>query len=132
MSAERPYIITQFYVAEDVMAEVNKFILGARKLRSEIESFVNEQYESITSPLDSLRIPSNLLVARAVNLDPNVIKKLENIASEAGENVSTNMVFRDMLRQLLKHLKQKTIERLRREIQEREQKLKKIEKQNEV
>lgn len=132
MSAERPYIITQFYVEEDVIAEINKFILGARKLRSEIESFVNEQYEDIISPLDSLRIPSNLLVARAVNLDPNVIKKLENIASEAGENVSTNMVFRDMLRQLLKHLKQKTIEQLRREIQEREQKLKKIEKQNEV
>ena len=59
-------------------------------------------------------------------------KKLENIAREAGENVSTNMVFRDMLRQLLKHLKQKTIEQLRREIQEREQKLKKFEKQNEV
>lgn len=122
MVSEKSYAITQYYVEPKIMAEINKFLLGG-SLREKIESFVTNDYNHVHDPLNSLQIPINDLVARTVNLNPNVISKLEQIARDTGENVSQNMVFRDMLRQLLIKLKKDAIIQLEQEIKEREEKI---------
>ncbi|PGZ17602.1 hypothetical protein COE43_12605 [Bacillus cereus] len=122
MTIEKPYAITQYYVEPDVMAEINKFLLGG-SLREKIESFVTNDYNSVHGPLSSLQIPTSYLVARTVNLDPKVIKKLVQIAEDTGNAVSQNMVFRDMLRQLLIKLKRDAIIQLQQEIKDREEKI---------
>ncbi|MGE7939899.1 hypothetical protein [Bacillus cereus] len=122
MVSEKSYAITQYYVEPKIMAEINKFLLGG-SLREKIEWFVTNDYNHVHDPLNSLQIPINDLVARTVNLNPNVISKLEQIAKDTGENVSQNMVFRDMLRQLLIKLKKDAIIQLEQEIKEREEKI---------
>ncbi|PFA82754.1 hypothetical protein [Bacillus cereus] len=122
MISEKSYTITQYYVEPKIMAEINKFLLGG-SLREKIESFVTNEYNHVHDPLDSLQIPISDLVARTVNLNPNVISKLEQIAKDTGENVSQNMVFRDMLRQLLIKLKRDAIIQLEQEIKDREEKM---------
>ncbi|EOO22154.1 hypothetical protein P5815_30410 [Bacillus cereus] len=122
MVSEKSYAITQYYVEPKIMAEINKFLLGG-SFREKIELFVSNEYNYIHDPLESLQIPTTDLVARTVNLNPNVINKLEKIAKDSGENVSQNMVFRDMLRQLLIKLKRDAIIQLEQEIKEREEKM---------
>lgn len=122
MVSEKSYAITQYYVEPKIMAEINKFLLGG-SLREKIEWFVTNEYNYIHDPLNSLQIPINHLVARTVNLNPSVINKLEKIAKDTGENVSQNMVFRDMLRQLLIRLKRDAIIQLEQEIKDREEKM---------
>lgn len=119
---KRPYVNRQHYVEPEIMAEINKFLLGG-SLREKIELFVINDYNHVHDPLNSLQIPINYLVARTVNLNPNVIGKLEQIAKKAGEDVSQNMVFRDMLRQLLIKLKRDAIVQLKQEIKDREEKI---------
>ncbi|MED1107686.1 hypothetical protein [Bacillus paramycoides] len=122
MTIEKSYAITQYYVEPEVMAEINKFLLGG-SLRGKIESFVTNDYNSVHGPLSSLQIPTSYLVARTVNLNPKVIKKLAQIAEHTGNDVSQNMVFRDMLRQLLIKLKRDAIIQLQQEIKDREEKI---------
>ncbi|MCR8860392.1 hypothetical protein NQ113_24790 [Bacillus pseudomycoides] len=122
MVSEKPYAITQYYVEPEIMAEINKFLLGG-SLREKIEWFVTNDYNQVHDPLKSLQIPTNNLVARTVNLNPSVISKLEQIANNTGEDVSQNMVFRDMLRQLLIKLKRDAIIQLEQEIKDREEKI---------
>ncbi|PHF04251.1 hypothetical protein COF81_02250 [Bacillus pseudomycoides] len=122
MVSEKPYAITQYYVEPEIMAEINKFLLGG-SLREKIEWFVTNDYNHVHDPLKSLQIPINSLVARTVNLNPNVISKLEQIAKDTGKDVSQNMVFRDMLRQLLIKLKRDAIIQLEQEIKDREEKI---------
>ncbi|PFW93937.1 hypothetical protein [Bacillus pseudomycoides] len=122
MVSEKPYAITQYYVEPEIMAEINKFLLGG-SLREKIEWFVTNDYNQVHDPLKSLKIPTNNLVARTVNLNPSVISKLEQIANNTGEDVSQNMVFRDMLRQLLIKLKRDAIIQLEQEIKDREEKI---------
>lgn len=122
MESEKSYVITQYYVEPEIMAEINKYLLGSN-LREKIESFVTNDYGYVHYPLESLQIPINNLVARTVNLNPNVINKLGKIAKDTGENVSQNMVFRDMLRQLLIRLKRDAIIQLKQEIKDREVKM---------
>lgn len=122
MINEKPYAITQYYVESEVMAEINKFLLGGN-LREKIESFVTNYYNCVHSPLESLQIPTSYLVARTVNLDSGIIRKLEQIAKDTGKGVSQNMVFRDMLRQLLVKLKRDTIIQLQQEIRDCEEKI---------
>ncbi|OQR53220.1 hypothetical protein [Bacillus sp. CDB3] len=122
MVSEKSYAITQYYVEAKIMAEINKFLLGG-SLREKIEWFVTNEYNHVHDPLDSLQIPISNLVARTVNLNPSVINKLEQMAKDTGENVSQNMVFRDMLRQLLIRLKRDAIIQLEQEIKDREEKM---------
>lgn len=122
MINEKPYAITQYYVESEVMAEINKFLLGGN-LREKIESFVTNYYNCVHSSLESLQIPTSYLVARTVNLDSGIIEKLEQIAKDTGKDVSQNMVFRDMLRQLLVKLKRDAIIQLQQEIRDREEKI---------
>lgn len=122
MVSEKSYAITQYYVEAKIMAEINKFLLGG-SFREKIEWFVTNEYNHVHDPLNSLQIPISDLVPRTVNLNPSVINKLEKIAKNTGENVSQNMVFRDMLRQLLIKLKQDAIIQLEQEIKEREEKM---------
>ncbi|WP_336992667.1 hypothetical protein [Bacillus toyonensis] len=122
MVSKKSYTVTQYYVEPKVMAEINKFLLGG-SLREKIECFVTNEYNHVHDPLDSLQIPIRDLMARTVNLNPSVIHKLEQMAKDTGENVSQNMVFRDMLRQLLIRLKQDAIIQLEQEIKEREEKM---------
>lgn len=122
MVSEKSYAITQYYVEPKIMAGINKFLLGG-SLREKIEWFVTNEYNHVHDPLNSLRIPISDLMARTVNLNPNIISKLEQIAKDTGKDVSQNMVCRDMLRQLLIKLKQDAIIQLEQEIIEREEKM---------
>lgn len=122
MTSERSYTITQYYVEPEVMAEINKYLLGG-SFRAKVESFVTNDYNSVHDPLSSLQIPVSYLAPRTVNLNPSVISKLEKIAKDTGKDVSQNMVFRDMLRQLLIKLKRDAIIQLEQEIKDREEKI---------
>ncbi|MED0987930.1 hypothetical protein [Bacillus paramycoides] len=104
-----------FYVERDVLDEIRSLTEG-KILTHELEDFISDYFTKINSTIDSLKIDTTKTEVTAqyrVNIDKRVLEKLEIIKKETAlelsalkvKGITLQVVFREVLRQFLSHLK---------------------------
>ncbi|MBG0964091.1 hypothetical protein [Bacillus sp. SRB1LM] len=104
-----------FYVERDVLEEI-RLLTEGKILTHELEDFISDHFTKINSPIDSLKIDTQKKEVTAqyrINIDKKVLEKLEKIKKESTHELSAmklkgitlQVVFREVLRQFLSHLK---------------------------
>ncbi|WP_336992665.1 hypothetical protein [Bacillus toyonensis] len=129
-----------FYVELEVLDDIRSLTEG-KILTHELEDFIFEYFTKINSPIDSLKIATQNKEVTAnyrINIDKKVIEKLEKIKKETAHELSAfkikgitlQVVFREVLRQFLSHLKKNDIsqEQLQNEIDARKKLLSELQK----
>ncbi|MED0982940.1 hypothetical protein P4T48_26440 [Bacillus paramycoides] len=104
-----------FYVERDVLDEIRSLTEG-KILTHELEDFISDYFTKINNTIDSLKIDTTKTEVTAqyrVNIDKKVLEKLEIIKKETAlelsalkvKGITLQVVFREVLRQFLSHLK---------------------------
>lgn len=104
-----------FYVERNVLDEIRSLTEG-KILTHELEDYISDYFTKINSTIDSLKIDTTDTKVTAqyrINIDKKVLEKLENIKKETAHELSASkikgitlqVVFREVLRQFLSHLK---------------------------
>ncbi|MES9666282.1 hypothetical protein [Bacillus nitratireducens] len=128
---EREEVKKVFYVESDVLEEIRSLTEG-KILTHELEDFISDYFTKINSTIDSLKIDTTDKKASPqyrINIDKKVLEKLEKIKKETAHELSAlkvkgitlQVVFREVLRQFLTHLKNHDFnqEQLQNEIEAR-------------
>lgn len=129
-----------FYVERDVLDEIRSLTEG-KILTHELEDFISDYFTKINSTIDSLKIDTTDKEASSqyrINIDKKVLEKLEKIKKETAheqsalkiKGISLQVVFREVLRQFLSHLKKHDFsqEQLQNEIAARKKLLSELQK----
>lgn len=129
-----------FYVERDVLEEI-RLLTEGKILTHELEDFISDYFTEINSPIDSLKIDTTkkeITAQYRINIDKKVLEKLEKIKKETAHELSASkikgitlqVVFREVLRQFLYHLKKHDFsqEQLQNEIEARKKLLSELQK----
>lgn len=129
-----------FYVERDVLGEI-RLLTEGKILTHELEDFISDYFMKINSPIDSLKIDTTKTEVTAqyrINIDKKVLEKLEKIKKETAyelsalkiKGITLQIVFREVLRQFLSHLKKHDFsqEQLQNEIAARKKLLSELQK----
>lgn len=97
-----------FYVEEDVLDKVKELTKG-KILTHEIEDFIQNHFESVKSPIDSLKMKSDELQQYRININKDILVKLDEekkraTAEHKVKGISVQIIFREVLRQLRDYL----------------------------
>lgn len=113
---EREEVPKLFYVERELLIEIRSLTKG-KILTHELEDFISDYFTKINSPIDSLKINTQddeVTANYRINIDKKVIEKLEKIKKDTAHELSglkvkgitLQVVFREVLRQFLSHLKE--------------------------
>ncbi|MGD6840583.1 hypothetical protein ACQCVL_29640 [Bacillus thuringiensis] len=137
---EREELKKLFYVERDVLEEI-RLLTEGKILTHELEDFISDYFTKINSPIDSLKIDTTkkeITAQYRINIDKKVLEKLEKIKKETAlelsaskiKGITLQVVFREVLRQFLNHLKKHDFsqEQLQNEIEARKKLLSELQK----